>query len=90
MSDIGKSDFHSFTYLDHMVILTRYQSADRSIRIFHCINRLHQLILCASLRLTILPLCLLHLDMGTVTKHDAAQVNGCLRCKDLPPEPSCV
>ena len=43
----------------------------------------------ASLGLPALPLRLLHLDVGTVSEHNAAQISSSLRVQDLPMKASC-
>ena len=59
---------------------------DHTLRILHGIQRFHGIEGFRSLGLAVLPLCLHHLDMGTVTEHDTAQIRGGIGGKYLPPE----
>ncbi len=90
MPDIRKADLYIFIYRHFTVIVAGDETPDRPVRVLHRIKRLHQRILRASLRLAVFPLRLLHLDMRAVAKHNAAQIAGGRRRKNLPPEPSCV
>ena len=75
MADIRKPDLNPFTYLDLFVIVAGNQPPDRPVRIFHRVQWLNHRA-GASLCLAVLPFCLLHLNMRTVTKHDTAQITG--------------
>ena len=90
MTDIGKADIDSLTQTDLLIIGTRNQTFDRTVSILHGIERFCRFVIGTSLRLPVLPLRLLHLDMGTITQHDTAQVRGCLCCKNLSSESSCI
>ena len=89
MPNICKTDLYPLTDLNHPVVFTGNDPADNIVCILHGIKRLYKCIVRTSLRLAVLPLRILHLDMCTVTKHNAAKVCRCLRCQDLPPESSC-
>ena len=89
MTYICKTDLHPFTNLNHPVVLAGNNPSDDIICVLHGIKRLDQRIVRASLRLTVLPLRILHLDMCAVPKHNTAKICRCFRCQDLPPESSC-
>ena len=89
MPNICKTDLYPLTDLNHPVVFTGNDPADDIVCILHGIKRLDRRIVRTPLRLTVLPLRILHLDMRAVTKHDTTKVRGCFRCQDLSPEPSC-
>ncbi len=86
MPNIRKADLYIFIYRHFTVIVAGDETPDRPVRVLHRIKRLHHRILGASLSLAVFPLCLLHLDMRTVTQHNAAQITGGRRRKNLTAE----
>ena len=88
MPNICKTDLYPLTDLNHLIVLTGNDPADDIIRILHGIKRLYECIVCTSLRLTVLPLRILHLDMCTVTQHNATQIRRSIRGIDLSSEAS--
>ena len=87
MPDICKTNPDTLTDFHIFLIVTGDKTLDGPVSILHRKERLHQLILRASLGFTVLPLCLLHMNMRTVTKHDAAQIAGGLCGVNPAPEP---
>ena len=88
MPHIRKPDPHLITDLNLCIIMAGDDPLDHPFRIFHGIERLRRLLVTASLRFSALPLSLHHLDMGTVTEHNAAQIRSCVCGIHLPPEAS--
>ena len=88
MSDIRKTDLDARTYCDHCIIMARNDLPDRTIRIFHFVDRLYRFHIGGTLCLSVFPLCFLHLYMRTVTKHDAAKLCAGFRCIHSSPEAS--
>ena len=89
VSRIHKTDTNTVRQHDLLIIRTSDQTLDRPVRIIHIIER-HKFFFSCTPALPVTPLCLKHLDMGTVTQHDLTQITRRRRGKDLPPESSLV
>ena len=69
----------SFCRFDGFFIRTRNKILDNAHGIFHSVSR-HKFRLALAASFTVTPLCLEHLNVGTVSKHNIAKVTGGLCC----------
>ena len=77
MPGINKPYRNSFCRSNHFIIRTVYKIFDNAHGIFHRVRR-HEFRFALSSAFTVSPLCLEHLDMCTVTKHDITEMAGCI------------
>ena len=83
MSDIRKAEGNLVAKLINLIVMERHNQTDSSVRIFHRINRFSVIDVGAALFLSLLPLCFLHLNVSTVTKHDGTEIRGRVRHQNL-------
>ena len=77
MPDVRETDLDPFCDLNYGIVIEWFEMLDDILRVLNGIERLH-LWQSGTLGLPVLPFCLHFLNVCAVTKHDLAQIRGCL------------